>query len=107
MTRRSTGRGGVRQDRNTLRMIWAVILVSIAAGVYVAAHWRAAALPHPRLFALIGLLIFLPGLGVALVGDHPAWPFLHGGCDDREGPRSGGERAVSVGASSVAHRCSC
>jgi protein-S-isoprenylcysteine O-methyltransferase len=62
VTRRSTGRGGVRQDRSTLRMIWAVILVSIAAGIYVAAHWRAATLPHPRLFALVGLLIFLPGL---------------------------------------------
>jgi protein-S-isoprenylcysteine O-methyltransferase len=62
VTRRSTGRGGVRQDRSTLRMIWAVILVSIAAGIYVAAHWQAAALPHPRPFALVGLLIFLPGL---------------------------------------------
>jgi hypothetical protein len=48
---------------------------------------------------------FPAGTGVALVGDHPAWPFLHRGCDDREGPRSGGEGAVSMGASSVLHRC--
>src|SRR6266571_3732857 len=48
---------------------------------------------------------FPAGAGVALVGDHPAWSFLYGGCDDREGPSSGGERAVLVGASSVVHRC--
>ena len=62
VTRRSTGHGGVRHDRSTLRMIWTVILVSIVAGIYVTTHWQAAALPHPRLFALVGLLIFLPGL---------------------------------------------
>lgn len=64
VTRRSRDRSGVRQDRSTLRTLWIVILVSIAAGLYVAAHARGAALPHGRAFPLVGLLLFVPGLVV-------------------------------------------
>jgi len=39
-----------------------VILVSIAAGIYVAKHWAAAALPHNRSFMLTGVALFLAGL---------------------------------------------
>ena len=35
MTRRGRGTG-VRQDRSTLRVLWFVILLSVAAGIYVA-----------------------------------------------------------------------
>lgn len=61
ISRRSQG-GGVKQDRSTLRMIWLVILASIAAGLFVATHWKAAALPDPDLFKLVGVALFVPGL---------------------------------------------
>lgn len=63
VTHRSRGTG-VRQDRSTLRVLWLVILVSVAAGMFVAARWRAAALPYRELFALIGLLLFVTGIAV-------------------------------------------
>ncbi|MDP9254255.1 MAG: isoprenylcysteine carboxylmethyltransferase family protein [Verrucomicrobiota bacterium] len=61
-TRRSRGAGGVRQDRSTLAILWRVILASIATGIYVASHWTAAALPHRELFAIAGVMLFVPGL---------------------------------------------
>jgi protein-S-isoprenylcysteine O-methyltransferase len=64
VTRRSRGTGGFRQDRSTLRVIWVVILASIAAGIYVAIHWRAAALPYRDFFIFIGLVLFVMGLVV-------------------------------------------
>jgi protein-S-isoprenylcysteine O-methyltransferase len=63
ITRRSRGTG-MRQDRSTLRVLWVVILVSVAAGVYVGYHARAAALPHPQLWRLIALVLF--AIGIAL-----------------------------------------
>jgi protein-S-isoprenylcysteine O-methyltransferase Ste14 len=61
VTHRSRG-GGVRQDRSTLRVLWLVILASIAAGFYVAVRFRWAALPHKEVFAVLGLVAFVVGL---------------------------------------------
>jgi protein-S-isoprenylcysteine O-methyltransferase len=62
LTRRSRSRSGTKQDRSTLGVIWLVIAVSIAAGIYVATHWRAGALPHGRLFEITGVVLFAVGL---------------------------------------------
>ena len=62
VTRRSRNRTGTKQDRSTLGVIWMVIMVSIAAGVYVAARWPAAALPHGQMFSLVGVILFIAGL---------------------------------------------
>ena len=62
VTRRSRSRTGTKQDRSTLGVIWMVILVSIAAGVYVAMYWPAAALPYGRMFAFVGVFLFVAGL---------------------------------------------
>jgi protein-S-isoprenylcysteine O-methyltransferase Ste14 len=61
-TRRSRSRTGTKQDRSTLGVIWVVIMVSIAAGIYVAARWPAAALPHGQVFAPVGVFLFVAGL---------------------------------------------
>lgn len=61
-TRRSRSRTGTKQDRSTLGVIWMVIMVSIAAGVCVAARWPAAALPDGQLFAWVGVFLFVAGL---------------------------------------------
>ena len=60
VTRRSSGTG-VKQDRSTLRVLWLVILLSIAAAVSVARYWRAGALPRRDIFAL-GVTFFVSGL---------------------------------------------
>src|SRR6266850_89446 len=62
VTRRSRSRTGMKQDRSTLRVVWLVIMVSVAAGVYVAKQWPAAALPHQRSFVFAGVLLFVAGL---------------------------------------------
>jgi protein-S-isoprenylcysteine O-methyltransferase len=62
VTRRSRSRTGTKQDRSTLGVIWMVIIVSIAAGVFVAMNWPAAALPHGQMFALAGVVLFVAGL---------------------------------------------
>jgi protein-S-isoprenylcysteine O-methyltransferase len=61
VTRRSRS-DGVRQDRSTLRMLWIVILASIAAGLFVAATWRGATFPQKQVVALIGIVLFVAGL---------------------------------------------
>jgi protein-S-isoprenylcysteine O-methyltransferase len=61
-TRRSRSRTGTKQDRSTLRVVWLVIMVSVAAGIYAATHWPAAALPHHRSFAFAGVGLFVAGL---------------------------------------------
>ncbi len=61
VTRRSRSRTGMKQDRSTLRVVWLVIMVSVAAGIYVAKQWPAAALPH-RSFAVAGVVLFVAGL---------------------------------------------
>jgi len=62
VTRRSRSRSGMKQDRSTLRVLWMVITVSIAAGVFVAVNWRAAALPFGRVLAIVAVAIFVVGL---------------------------------------------
>lgn len=63
VTRRSRG-DGVRQDRSTLRMLWIVILTSIAAAQLAAANWRGATFPHKPLVAVIGVVLFVAGLAL-------------------------------------------
>src|SRR5216110_3473348 len=55
VTRRSRSRTGTKQDRSTSRVVWLVIIVSVAAGIYVAKHWPAAALPYHRSFVFAAL----------------------------------------------------
>src|SRR3954465_1334282 len=62
LTRRSRSKTGTKQDRSTLGMIWLVITVSIIAGVFVAQNFQAAALPHGRMFARVGVVLFVAGL---------------------------------------------
>ena len=62
VTRRSRSRTGTKQDRSTLGVIWIVIMVSIAAGIYLAKAWPAAALPLGQLFASVGVFLFVVGL---------------------------------------------
>src|SRR5262245_21030676 len=61
-TRRSRSKTGTKQDRSTLGIIWLVIVVSMMAGVYVAQNFRAAAIPHARMFASAGVVLFVTGL---------------------------------------------
>src|SRR6266513_4654461 len=62
VTCRSRSRTGTKQDRSTLRVVWLVIIVSVAAGIYVAKYWPAAALPHQRSFEFAGVALFVAGL---------------------------------------------
>jgi protein-S-isoprenylcysteine O-methyltransferase Ste14 len=62
MTRRSRSRTGTKQDKSTLGVLWLVIMVSIAAGIYVGAHWPAARLPNGHMFAFVGVALFVAGL---------------------------------------------
>jgi protein-S-isoprenylcysteine O-methyltransferase len=62
VTRRSRSRTGTKQDRSTLHVLWLIIMASVAAGIYVAAHWPAAALLHGRMFAVAGVVLFVAGL---------------------------------------------
>ncbi len=61
LTRRSRGTG-VKQDRATLRVLWFVILLSIAAALFVAARWPGATLPRKELCAAAGVILFFLGL---------------------------------------------
>ena len=60
-TRRSRSRTGTKQDRSTLLLVWLVIIVSVAAGIYVAKYWPAAALPYHRSFLFAGVVLFVAG----------------------------------------------
>ena len=62
VTRRSRSRTGTKQDRSTLLAVWLVIIVSVAAGIYVAKRWPSAALPHHRSFMFAGTALFVTGL---------------------------------------------
>jgi len=62
VTRRSRSRTGTKQDRSTLRVVWLVIMVSVATGVYVAKQLPAAALPFHRSFVFAGVVLFVGGL---------------------------------------------
>jgi protein-S-isoprenylcysteine O-methyltransferase Ste14 len=62
VTRRSRSRTGTRQDRSTLGVLWLVIMASVAAGIFIAMYWPAAALPDGRIFACVGVVLFVAGL---------------------------------------------
>lgn len=62
VTRRSRSRIGTKQDRSTLLVVWLVIMVSVATGIYVAKNWPAAALPHHRSVMFAGVALFVIGL---------------------------------------------
>ena len=70
VTRRSRSRTGTKQDRSTLRVLWVVIMVSVTAGIFVAARSTSLrggslsvfALPHGRMFAWVGVFLFVAGL---------------------------------------------
>jgi protein-S-isoprenylcysteine O-methyltransferase len=61
-TRRSRSRTGTKQDRSTLLEVWLVILVGVAAGIYLAKYCPAAALPDARKFAFAGVALFVAGI---------------------------------------------
>jgi protein-S-isoprenylcysteine O-methyltransferase len=61
-TRRSRSPTGTKQDRSTLLEVWLVILVGVAAGIYLAKYCPAAALPDARKFAFAGVALFVAGL---------------------------------------------
>src|SRR4051794_34048577 len=63
VTRRSRGTG-VRQDRSTLRMLWIVISLSVIAGIYVAAHFRTAALPYRDICRIVAVILFAAGIAL-------------------------------------------
>ena len=62
VTRRSRSRTGTKQGRSTLLVVWLVIMASVAAGIYVAKGWPAAALPHQQSFMFAGIALFVTGL---------------------------------------------
>jgi protein-S-isoprenylcysteine O-methyltransferase len=62
VTRRSRTKTGEKQDQSTLGMLWLVIAVGIAAGIFVAGNWRQGALPNGRAFEAAGVLLFAAGL---------------------------------------------
>ncbi|MEP7072029.1 MAG: isoprenylcysteine carboxylmethyltransferase family protein [Verrucomicrobiota bacterium] len=63
VTRRSRG-DGVRQDRSTLRVLWLVIMVSVAVGVYVSMHLPAGALSHRNFWRALGVGLFVGGIAL-------------------------------------------
>jgi hypothetical protein len=62
LTRRSCSKTGTKQDRSTLGILWLVIAVSVMAGVFVVLNFGDAALPHGRMFASAGVVLFAAGL---------------------------------------------
>jgi len=62
VTRRSRSHTGTKQDRSTLRVLWLVIMTSVAVGIYVAGHWPAGTLPQGRVFTYVGVVLFVAGL---------------------------------------------
>jgi protein-S-isoprenylcysteine O-methyltransferase len=61
ITRRSGSKTNSR-DRNSLALLWGVILISLAIGIFVARFCPAETLPHRRTIYLIGLLLFAGGI---------------------------------------------
>src|SRR5258705_11789242 len=76
-TRRSRSRTGTKQDRSTLRVVWLVIMVSVAGGSYVAKQGPAGALAHYPKFWGVGGMAFFSGMllgWVALITSRPCFP---------------------------------
>lgn len=61
ITRRS-GSQTVSRDRNSLALLWGVILISLAIGIFIGRLYPAATLPHRRTIYLIGLSLFVGGI---------------------------------------------
>lgn len=55
------------KDRSTLPLLWLVIGVSIWAAFFVRAAFPQGRLPHPQIFYIIGLILFVLGLIVRWV----------------------------------------
>jgi protein-S-isoprenylcysteine O-methyltransferase Ste14 len=62
ITRRGRSKTGEKQDRSTLRVLWIVIMASVAAALFVAGNFRAAALPSAHVLAIAGAVLFVVGL---------------------------------------------
>jgi protein-S-isoprenylcysteine O-methyltransferase Ste14 len=65
ITRRSRSKTGTKQDKSTLRLIWIVIGLSIAAGVFVAgnsAHSTSLRVNWGPWFTILGISLFAAGL---------------------------------------------
>lgn len=62
VTRRSRSQTGTKQDRSTLGVLWLVILLSIAAGLWVTFHWPGARVAHGSAVADAGVGLFVAGL---------------------------------------------
>ncbi len=62
VTRRSRSQTGTKQDRSTLGVLWLVILLSIAAGLWVTFHWPGARVAHESAVADAGVGLFVAGL---------------------------------------------
>ncbi len=50
------------KDRFTLPLLWAVISASIFAGFFLRTAFAQGTLPHPQIFYVIGLILFILGL---------------------------------------------
>lgn len=61
VTRRSRG-DGARQDKSTLGVLWVVIILSVIAGLFVAAWVAAGTLPNRDVWRLLGLIVFVLGI---------------------------------------------
>jgi protein-S-isoprenylcysteine O-methyltransferase len=66
LTKRSKSRA-TRKDRFTLPLLWTVIGLSIWAAFFLNAAFPQGRLPYPRVFYVIGLILFLLGLVVRWV----------------------------------------
>ena len=62
VTRCSRKSADSTKDAGSLRFLWIAILASISLGVNLSKRWGVAALPYQRLFAVLGLVIFVAGL---------------------------------------------
>ncbi len=63
LTRRSRGEG-VRHDRSTLKLLWLVILASVASGLLVARYCPGATIPQRDFCIAVGVALFVIGLGL-------------------------------------------
>jgi protein-S-isoprenylcysteine O-methyltransferase len=63
LTRRSRGTG-VKEDRSTLRVLWLIILLSIATALLVTIHCPAAAILRREICIILGLVFFVAGLAL-------------------------------------------
>lgn len=63
ISHRSRGTG-VRQDRSTLRLLWAIIALAVIASIYTARHAAWALLPRGSMLAAVALVIFTAGIAL-------------------------------------------